>query len=186
MKYNVEIEIHQSSKQGTIQILESKIILSTQQDEKTIEMKSILGIGRVRLDKLNIFLNNNEKISLKGENIIEIENHFNTLKPYQDGNVKLNNKEIHKRVVLKHPCGIALIYTLLTILIYSALIGWYASGKQDEGMLQGLITLGNVEGYPTDSLQITFFIILILLIISNIYLEISYKNKCKKDLLEEK
>ena len=57
MKYNVEIEIHQSSKQGTIQILESKIILSTQQDEKTIEMKSILGIGRVRLDKLNIFLN---------------------------------------------------------------------------------------------------------------------------------
>ena len=89
---------------------------------------------------------------------------------------------------LKSPLGICILYTLMYIVIYRAIIGltlYQYWGVSDISAMLGAILGGGGDDYPTDGLETFAFVLLFIEIISFIILK-SKNNKKGKTLLNTK
>lgn len=182
MKYDVNIIINQLEKQGTIQLNNNSLELLFNDMNKIISFNDILCIEESSLDVLNILLTNKHIITLYGSNIPIINNFFTKFKTYNESNIKINDKAIKKQ---KNAIRVCLIYTIITILIYNGLVGYYLAESMGtsfiSSFLGGMLSLGNFSDYPMESLQKVFYVLLVLEII----LLTIYQSSFKKSLVNE-
>ena len=173
-KINVIIENKEYCADVTIEDEVIKILY-----EDNYLMFNIRDIDALKIENEEILhlVLNRKIIIFKGSNIKQINMLFDDFKSYNNSNIKINSK---KKLSLKSPIGICMLYTIIYLIIYRALIGlslYQYWGVSDFSAIIGTILGGAGDDYPTDGLEIFAFILLVIEIIGFIIL----RNKKIKD-----